>query len=319
MSDQHDQHDNHDHGHGHGPCHEHGLLGAHITGNEAPSVLMRAIGVTLIFMLIELVGGYFANSLALISDGAHMLTDVGAMLMSLFAVWVSKRPASSRMSFGYHRAEILGALASGLSVWVIAGFLFYEAIRRIQSPEIVQGPVVFIIATLGLIANFINMRTLHGTKDSNMNVNAAYIHVLSDLIGSVGAIIAGLILTFTHWNPIDPIITIFVAVLMLFNSWGLIREAIRILMESTPTGVDPEKIMSELREVSGVSEVHDLHIWTVASGRLALSVHLISAEGSSVLSRANYILQEHYGIVHTTIQVEHPDHFQSQRCYDCAH
>jgi cobalt-zinc-cadmium efflux system protein len=223
------------------------------------------------------------------------------------------------MSFGYHRAEILGALASGLSVWAIAGFLFFEAIRRLQSPEAVQGPVVFVIAFLGLIANFVNLRTLHGAKDHNMNVKAAYVHVMSDLMASIGAVVAGLVLWLTRWNPIDPIITILVGALMLVNSWSLIREAIKILMESTPSGLDAEKVSEALRKLEGVREVHDLHIWTVASGRLALSVHLISPEGPVVLTRANHVLQEHYGIVHTTIQVEHPDHFQSERCYDCRH
>jgi len=302
-SHSHESHADHDHGHSH--------------EGQAPKLLLKAIGITLLFMTIELAGGWYANSLALISDGAHMLTDVAAMLLSIFAVWVARKPADSKMSFGYHRAEILGALASGLMIWLIAGFLIYQSILRMQSPPEVQGPVVFVIATIGLIANLACMRLLHPASAHNMNLRGAYLHMLSDTLGSVGAIIAGAILWFTHWNPIDPIVTILFAALMLFTSWDLVREAVQILMESTPPGVNPEKVMSDLKKIDGIQEVHDLHIWTVSSGKLALSVHLVSEHGNEVLSRTHHLLQEHYGIVHTTIQIEHPEHFQPVRCYDC--
>jgi cobalt-zinc-cadmium efflux system protein len=222
------------------------------------------------------------------------------------------------MTFGYHRAEILGALVSGLAIWVIAGLLIYEAIRRMAAPPEVNGPVVFVVATVGFVANLVSMRLLSHAQHDNLNVRAAYLHMLSDLLGSLGAAIAGAILWWTHWRPIDPIITVLFSGLMLVNSWSLVKESIRILMESTPSSVDAARVREDLRAVPGVKEIHDLHIWTVSSNRLALSVHLIATEtGSDLLNRVNQLLEERHGIRHTTIQVEHPDHFRSDRCYEC--
>jgi cobalt-zinc-cadmium efflux system protein len=268
-------------------------------------------------MVVELVGGLIANSLALISDAAHMLTDVGAMLLSLFALWVAQRPITLTMSFGYHRAEILGALLSGLFIWSISGFLIYEAIIRMQSPPEVKGPLVFVVALIGLMANIVSIWMVKSAKDDNLNVRATYLHLLSDALGSVGAILAGVILWITDWRPIDPIITVLFAVLMLISSWGLVKEAIGILMESTPTHVNPTRVTEDLLSIPDVREVHDLHIWSVSTGRLALSVHLISKNSEEVIKKANQIIEEKYKIIHTTIQIEHPDHFQSERCYDC--
>lgn len=313
---EHDHDDDHDHDHEHEP----GPGGHfHFGAGTAPGVILRAIGITVIFMVIELAGGWIANSLALISDAAHMLTDIGAMLLSLFAIWISRRPSNAVMSFGYQRAEILGALASGLAIWLISGLLVYEAIRRLESPPDVHGPIVFIVALIGLIANLASMRMLHSATGHNMNVRAAYLHMLSDALGSVGAVIAGAILWWTHWRPIDPIITLCFAGLMLVSSWNLVKEAVSILMESTPAGVDPFQVKKDLEAIAGVTEVHDLHIWTVASGKPALSVHLIAAQtGQSLLTAANLLLKEKHGIAHTTIQIERPEEFVSERCYDCA-
>lgn len=294
-----------------------GLLGHHHAG-QAPNAVIKAMGVTIVFMLVELMGGYLANSLALISDGAHMLTDVGALLLTLFVLWLARRPSNDTMSFGYHRAEILGALGSGLAIWLIAGFLIYEAIVRMQAPPEVNGPIVFFVATIGLLANLVAMRMLSHAKHGNMNVRAAYLHMLSDLLGSLGAIIAGAVLWITHWRPIDPIITVLFAGLMLVSSWSLVKEAIQILMESTPSSVDAAQVRADLLALSGVTEVHDLHIWTVASGRHALSVHVIAVEAGQLLAKVNEVLKDRYGIIHTTVQIEHPDHFRSESCYDCA-
>lgn len=303
-------HDHHDHAHaGGGHAHHH--------GGKAPAAIVKAMVITILFMVVEFVGGWFSNSLALISDAAHMLTDVGAMLLSLFALWIARRPITPSMSFGYHRAEILGALISGLMIWLISGVLIYEAIIRMQSPPEVQGPIVFVVAVIGLIANLVSMWVMHHAKDENLNVRAAYLHLLADSLGSVGAIIAGAVLWLTDWRPIDPIITIVFAGLMLVSSWGLVKEAIEVLMESTPGHIDPEQIQKELQALPNVREAHDLHIWSVSSGRLALSVHLVTDAPETVLHAANDHLERNYGIVHTTIQVEHPEQFQSKRCYDC--
>jgi cobalt-zinc-cadmium efflux system protein len=246
------------------------------------------------------------------------------MLLSLFAIWVARRPSNNKMTFGYHRAEILGALASGLAIWLIAGILVYESILRLHSPPDVNGPIVIVIASIGLIANLLSMRMLHNAKHENMNVKAAYLHMASDALGSIGAIVAGVTLALTHWRPIDPIVTIFFSALMLVGSWNLVREAVEVLMESTPAGIDIEKVRSALQALATVKEAHDLHVWTVSSGRLALSVHLIvqspgkGSDRKSVLTAATELLEEEYNISHTTIQIEDEGSFQSERCYDCV-
>ena len=275
--------------------------------------------ITLIFMAIELGGGWWANSLALISDGVHMFTDVGALLLSLFALWMARRPANREMTFGYHRAEILGALASGLLIWLIAGVLVVEAVLRLREPPEVEGRIVAAVAAAGLVANLVSLRTLATAKDSNINVRAAYVHMVSDSLGNIGAMVAGVVLWLTGWRPIDPIMTILFAILMLYSSWSLIAEAVGVLMESTPRAVDGAAVETDLRAIAGVTDVHDLHIWSVSAGRLALSVHLIATTApESVLSAANKVLDSRHKIHHTTIQIEHPDRFQSDRCYDCG-
>ncbi len=303
--------------------HEHHHLGHSdlvegISRDRIPIVLGRALLITLVFMIVELVGGYFSNSLALISDAAHMLTDIGAILLSLFAYWMSKRPSTPSMSFGYHRVEILGALTSGLAIWLISGVLTFEAILRVSSPPEVKGFIVFGVALAGLGANLLSMRMLHSAKQTNINVRAAYVHLLADSLGSVGAILAGLVIWLTGWRLADLVATFIFAGLMLVGSWALVKESVGILMESSPSHVDPKKVRQGLEALVGVEEVHDLHIWSVSSGRLALSVHLISKDPEKLLHSAHHLLHEKFGIIHTTIQVEHPDEFKSERCYDCG-
>lgn len=301
-----------------GLFHSHNHSHAHGEHTEPKAALIKALSITLMFMVVEVIGGWFANSLALVSDGAHMLTDAAALGLSLFAYWMAQKPSTPTMSFGYHRVEILGALANGLMIWVIAGYLVYEAFLRMSSPPEVKGPLVFVIAALGLAANLVSMKILHPNQGGNINVRAAYIHLFADMVGSIGVLIAGMVLWITDWRPIDPLVTLLSAVLMLVSSWELVKESIGVLMESAPAGVDPEMVKSDLMTISDVQEAHDLHIWTVSSGKLALSVHLISPVGELVLAKANELLFDKYGIFHTTIQVEHPDRFKSERCYDCA-
>ena len=298
----------HDHHHHHDPAHD-----------SAHQGLRAALAVTAAFFLVEAVGGWVANSLALLSDAGHMLTDMGGLLLALFASWIARRPATRTLTFGYHRAEILGALASGLLIWALAGILVYEAVGRLGSPSPVEGGWVMGVAFLGLLANAASLKFLHRHQHDHLNVRGAYLHVLADLAGSVGALVSGGLVYWKGWLWADPAMTLFLAALMLGGSWSLIRDSVAVLMESTPAGIDAEAVKGELAGLPGVSEVHDLHIWSVGSGRRALSVHLISGQGEDLLRAANELLERRFAIAHTTIQVEHPDRFQSSRCYDCHH
>ncbi|MFZ9594855.1 MAG: cation diffusion facilitator family transporter [Bdellovibrionia bacterium] len=295
--------------HSHSHSHDH-----HVFAHQTPRLLWKAIFITALFMVVEFVGGWWANSLALVSDGAHMLTDIGAMSLSLFALWYARRPSTPSMSFGYGRAEILGALISVLLIWFVGGVLIFEAVLRLKAPPVVQAPIVFIVASVGLLANLLSMRILHPAKESNINVKAAYLHLLSDSLGSIGAIVSGAVLWLTGWQPIDPLISILFAVLMLLSSWGLLKETLGVLMESAPSHLNPNQVRADLEALEGVEEVHNLHIWSVSNGRLALSVHLISRQTERLLDAAHGLLSEKYRIRHTTIQIEHPELFQSERC-----
>lgn len=303
-------------------CHSHHSHSTHSDGggvfDKGQPALRRALFFTLLFMVVEFVCGWVSNSLALMTDALHMLADSGALALGLFAAWLADRPSTPRMSFGYQRAEILGALTSGLAIWLLSGFLILEAVGRISDPPVVQGPMVMIVAALGLMVNFVLMRILHSSAAKTLNLRAAYLHVLADLLGSVGALISGAVLWFSGWKLIDPLMTLLLALLVLYSSWKLVAEAVGVLMESVPKGVDAEKVEAALRKISGVEEIHDLHIWAVSSNRHALSVHLISRDPDQTLEKARQILEVQFEIRHTTIQVEHPERFDSNRCYDCA-
>lgn len=276
-----------------------------------------ALWIAFFFMLMELVGGWIANSLALISDGLHLFTDVGAFLLSLIALRIARWPSTPEMSYGYHRAEILGALASAVSLWVLSGVLIYEAIGRFFHPVEVQGLLVFGIATAGLVANLLMMRVLHHSQHHNLNVRAAYLHVLGDLLGSVGVILSGIILWLTNWSPIDPLITILFACQIIYTSSKLIKQTVNILMEGAPAGLDIAGLQKDLSTLPGVKEVHDFHTWAVSSSRAAISVHLVSKTPAVSLNAAHKLLEEKYQIQHMTIQVEDPEHFEPKYCYDC--
>lgn len=281
----------------------------------------RALNISLwiafVFMILEVIGGWIANSLALISDALHMFTDVGALMLSLIVSYVAKWPSTPNMSYGYHRAEIIGALVSSVSLWALSGVLVYESIMRIIHPETVEGPIVFIIASIGLIANLLMMRVLHPSQGHSLNVRAAYLHVLGDLLGSIGVILSGLILWITGWNLIDPIATIVFTCAILFSSAKVIRQSLSILMESTPEGIDPLLIQKTLLEIPGVKEVHDLHIWSASTHKIVLSAHLIADPSKDVLTPAHCLLEKKFGVRHMTIQVEDPASFQPRYCYDC--
>jgi len=297
--------------HDHSPCsHGHG-------GNLHGKALNAALIIAFLFMIIEAAGGIVANSLALISDALHMFTDVGALVLSLIVLKIAHLPRTPRMSYGYHRAEILGALASALSLWALCGVLIYQAILRLISPPEVNGPIVFVIASIGLLANLMMMRTLHSHQGENLNIRAAYLHIIGDLLGSIGVIISGGILWLTGWNLVDPIISTLFSLGILYGSGKIIKQTVATLMESTPEGLDPSAIEKDLNSLLGVKEVHDLHIWSVSAKKTALSVHLIADDTQAALNQAHRLIEKKYKILHMTIQVEDPAHFESKYCYDC--
>lgn len=279
--------------------------------------LHKSFWIAVIFMIVEVIGGWVANSLALISDAMHLFTDIGALLLGIIVARMARWPTTPTMSYGYHRAEILGALVSAASLWALSGVLIYESIHRFFQPEVVDGPVVFFIASIGLIANILMMKILHPSQNHSLNLRAAYLHVLGDLLGSVGVIISGIILWTTHWNLIDPLVTIIFTLTILRSSGKVIKESIGILMESTPSGVDPIAVQQALEQIPGVQEVHDLHIWSASHHKIVLSVHLIADPQSDVLAGAHRRLEAQFGIRHMTIQVEDPKSFEPRYCYDC--
>jgi cobalt-zinc-cadmium efflux system protein len=293
------------------------MVHSHCSHAVQGKALYGTLFIALTFMAIEVAGGILASSLALYSDALHLLMDAGALILALIVLKIAHLPRTSTMSYGYHRAEVLGALANALSLWILCALLIYEAFKRLNHPHDVKGPIVLFVAAIGVVANLIMIRRVHPTQGHNLNMRAVYLHILGDLLGSIGVLLSGAILWFTGWNPIDPIITLLFTVAIIYSSWKVIAQSIKILMESTPQGVDPLSIERDLQAINGVTEVHDLHIWTVASHRIAMSVHLVTTRPQAVLNEAHHMLEKKHDIQHMTIQVEDPSSFEPKFCYDC--
>ena len=268
--------------------------------------LKWVLTITLVFMVAEIVGGFFSRSLALLADAGHMFTDVAALSLSLFAMRLAQRPPSKTKTFGYVRLEILAALINGATLLVIAGFILVEAWQRLRSPVEINGIMMLSIAILGLGVNVVGAALLRSHAHDNLNVRGAYLHVLGDLLGSVGAIVAGVIILTTGWAPADPIISVVIALLILFGAWKLVREAAEVLLEAVPTHVDMDVVLNALRSIEGLDEVHDVHVWTLTSGFVALSAHGViddPARHTSILDEIRARMAE-YSIVHITFQIE---------------
>jgi cobalt-zinc-cadmium efflux system protein len=293
----------HDHGHGHGHRHH----AQTTTGRGAVSArLLWVLAITALFMVAELVGGILSGSLALLADAGHMLTDVAALALSVFAMRLSRTPPSTRRTFGYVRLEILAALVNGAALLVIAGLILAEAWQRFRIPMEVDGALLLGVATLGLGVNVTGAMLLHRHAHDNLNVRGAYLHVLGDLLGSVGAIAAGIVILATGWTPIDPIVSIVIALLILWGAWSLVRDAAEILLESAPAHVDMDAILADLAGIEGLDQVHDVHVWTLTSGFVALSAHGIiddPHQHSRILDDVRQRMRAH-GIEHVTFQIE---------------
>ncbi|MNO50738.1 Cadmium, cobalt and zinc/H(+)-K(+) antiporter [compost metagenome] len=296
----------HSHGHHHGHSHDH-----HAARSGGKKGLLIALAITGSIAVLEFVGGLVTNSLALLSDSGHMLSDASSLVLSLFALWFASRAANSRKTYGYYRTEILVALLNGVTLFVIAAIIIWEAYGRLLEPPVVSSGTMIIIASIGLLANLASAWALVRKSDvkGNINMRSAYLHVLGDALGSIGAILGGIVMLVFDWYIFDPIVSVVVALLILKGAWGVISQSLHVLMEGTPYGVDLEEMKSQLERIPGVIEVHDLHVWSITSGMNALSCHLVTEEEQGqqlILQEAIRTLEEKFNIGHTTIQIETP-------------
>lgn len=269
--------------------------------------LRIALVLTFLLLIAELAGAFYSGSLALLSDAAHMMTDVTALVIALLAIRLGKRPADARRTYGYHRFEILAAMGNAVMLFLAAGYIAYEAVQRFRHPPPVASGIMLWIALAGLIANLISMFVLSRDKDHSINVKGAYLEVWSDALGSFGVLIGAAIIHWTGWLLADPIIAMLIALWVLPRAWALLSESGNVLLEGVPAGLTLDGIRAELAAIEGVADVHDLHVWSITTGRNTLTAHLsLQPEGvdnQAVLDRAREIIQRH-GITHSTVQLE---------------
>jgi cobalt-zinc-cadmium efflux system protein len=280
--------------------------------------LQLALALTSIYFIIEVAGGILTNSLALLADAAHMLTDVFGLGLALFAAWMSQKPATPEKTYGYYRFEILAALANAVVLFFISFYILYEAYRRFKEPPEVASLPMILVAVVGLGVNLAGMWILReGTRES-LNVQGAFLEVVSDALGSVGVIIAGLIMLVTGWYYADPIFSVLIGLFILPRTWNLLTQAANILLEGTPAHINVGAVEQAMLAVDKVEAVHDLHVWTITSGIEALSAHVVLEEGadpqssSRVLETVTALLKERFGIDHSTIQVEHSSRVEKE-------
>ncbi|HTI33622.1 MAG TPA: cation diffusion facilitator family transporter [Miltoncostaea sp.] len=291
------------HGHDHGHAHGHGP-----DRSADARALGWVLGLTAGFAVAEVVGGLVADSLALLADAAHMVSDVASLALALVAIWLARRPASARMSFGLRRAEILAALANGVGLIAVAIWIWVEAVGRLSSPVEVEGGTTLVIGLAGLVVNAAGAAILWRSGGSSLNVRAALFHVVGDLLGSIGVVVSAVLVLTLGWTRADPVIAILIGVLIVISSWRILRESVEVLLEGTPAGIDAEAVGRRMAAMEGVTEVHDLHIWTITSGFPALSAHVLVGQGEDCHARRRELaamLDHDFGIGHSTLQVEH--------------
>jgi cobalt-zinc-cadmium efflux system protein len=288
--------------------HDHDHHHSHHTGHDSQRRLFWAILLTGGFMVAEVVGGILSGSLALLADAGHMLTDTAALALAWFAARISRRPVDEKRSFGYHRVQILAAFVNGLTLIAIVVWILIEAIRRLLSPVEVVGTTMLVIAALGLVVNMVVFAILHFGDRDNLNIRGAALHVLGDLLGSVAAIVAAVVILATGWMPIDPLLSVLVAMLILRSAWKLTRESGHILLEGAPDGLDAATLRREIPEqLEAVCNVHHVHVWSLTPGRHLVSLHAAIEEGEdrqAALVAIRTLLVERYSLDHVTIQLE---------------
>lgn len=292
----------HDHGAKEAGSHAHD----HTAGANAKSLTI-ALALTGTFLVAELVGAWLFNSLALLSDAAHMFTDAAALAIALAAIRIGRRPADKKRTYGYRRFEILAAAFNALLLFAVAAYVLYEGIQRFMTPQPVQSLGMFGVAAVGLIVNLIAMRVLVGGKDDSLNVKGAYLEVWADMLGSIGVIGAAILIYVTGWSWVDPIVAIAIGLWVLPRTWILLRDTINILLQGVPRDMDLDAVRTAMREVPGVAGVHDLHLWSVAGDDMSLTAHIVVADEAAVQSaraRVAAMLHDRYEIEHSTLQIE---------------
>jgi cobalt-zinc-cadmium efflux system protein len=294
-------HHHHDHAH---PAHHH----SHAR-EASQRTLVIVLALTFGYMLAEAIGGYVANSLALLSDAGHMLTDVAALALSLFALRFAARPATPQKTYGFYRLEILAALANGVTLIVLALLICFEAYQRLRAPEQVRGWTLIWISSGGLAVNLISAWLLSRGHKENLNVRGAFLHVMGDLFGSVAAIGAGVLILWRGWTWADPLFGVVISLLIIYSAWRLVADSVNVLLEGAPSHINAAAVEQAMRTVAGVRAVHDLHIWTITSDRHALTAHVVvndASESCRVLRELRDLLAGQFGLAHSTIQIEDP-------------
>jgi cobalt-zinc-cadmium efflux system protein len=276
--------------------------------------LALSLGITLVFVVVEILAGVFANSLALLTDAAHNLTDVLALALTWWALWITAKPANSGKTYGYHRAGILVALVNSTTLALIALGIFYEAWKRFVTPPEVEANILIGVGMAAVVINLVTALLVRRGSEHDLNLRSAFLHLMGDVLSTVGAVIAGVIIRFTGWNWLDALVSVLIGFLILWNAWGILRESVHILMESTPADIDMDSLRRDMLAVEGVRGVHDLHVWSITSSLRTLSAHLITDDvpvsvGANVRAAVGDMLVHQYGITHATLQLE---------CMDCA-
>ncbi len=306
MSMAHPHTDNHEHEHGHEHDIDHGLR--KVPGGGKRDLLI-AFSITLLMMVAEVIGGLLSNSLALLSDAGHMLTDNLALLLSFFAMTFASLPATDRKTFGFYRLEILAAFVNGIVLVLISFYIIYHAYLRMIHPQPVQGMLMLVIAVIGLVANIIGALFLFKHSHTSLNIRGAYLHIVGDALSSVGVVIGGVIILYTGWYLIDPILSIMISLVIIFGAWSLVKESVNILLESAPAHINIDTIAAEIAKLKGVREAYHIHLWSITSGVYALSAHVLIddqmvSDSRELNDRIRKLLSEKFKVLHSTIQLE---------------
>jgi len=275
--------------------------------------LALSLGLTLAFVIFEAASGFFSNSLALLTDAAHNLTDVIALALSWYAVRLTSQPANGRKTFGYHRAGILVALINSTTLAVISLGIFYEAWQRFINPPEVNSGILITVGIVAVVINLITALLVHKGSDHDLNIRSTFVHLMGDVISTIGAVIAGVIIYFTHANWLDPFVSVLIGFLILYNAWSILRDSVDILLEATPRDVDASKLVHDVLQIKGVLGVHDLHVWSITQNLRTMSAHILTDDlpistGADIQRQINEVVHHRYNIAHATLQLE---------CVDC--